>query len=75
MPPMFISNIDYLCHMCCAVQFRFASAVGYPIEKDPDRDFYIGADAMQKRAALNLKWPVQDGVVSDRYIWMLALRG
>jgi len=39
--------------------------VGYPIEKDPDRDFYIGADAMQKRAALNLKWPVQDGVVTE----------
>jgi len=48
-----------------APKVRFASTVGYPIEKDPDRDFYIGADAMQKRAALALKWPVQDGVVTE----------
>jgi len=39
--------------------------VGYPIEKDPDRDYYIGTDAMQKRAALELKWPVKEGVVSQ----------
>ena len=39
--------------------------MGYPVEKDPDRDYYIGADAMQKRAALALKWPVQEGVVSS----------
>jgi len=44
---------------------RFASTVGYPVEKDPDRDFYIGTDAMQKRAALALKWPVQEGVVTE----------
>jgi len=48
-----------------APKVRFASTVGYPIEKDPDRDFYIGADAMQKRAALNLEWPIEEGVVKD----------
>jgi len=49
---------------CFESQVRFASCVGYPVEKDPDRDYYIGADAMQKRAALALKWPVVEGVVS-----------
>jgi len=48
-----------------APKVRFASTVGYPKEKDPDRDYYIGPDAMQKRSVLDLKWPVQDGVVTE----------
>jgi len=48
-----------------APKVRFAATVGYPIDKDPDRDFYIGSDAMQKRTALNLKWPVHEGVVTE----------
>ena len=44
---------------------RLPSCVGYPIDKDPDRDCYIGFEAMQKRAALNLVWPIEGGVVKD----------
>lgn len=44
---------------------RFPSCVGYPIDKDPDRDCYIGHDAMLKRSALDLVWPIEGGVVKD----------
>lgn len=44
---------------------RFPSVVGYPIEKDPDRDCYIGQEAMQKRSQLELVWPIEGGMVKD----------
>lgn len=46
----------------------FPSIVGRPRVKNimfDDKEFYVGDDALAKKGVLNLKYPIEHGVVND----------
>lgn len=52
-----------------APRVNFPSVIGKPryekVQNDPDKEFFIGSDAIAKRGLLSLEYPLENGIVKN----------